>query len=36
LKAYAGVLKGILDREPTQDELIGKVDISKAPRLRKQ
>jgi len=28
-KAYAGVLKGILGREPTQDELTGKKDISR-------
>jgi len=28
-KAYAGVLKGVLGREPTQDEIIGKADISK-------
>ena len=28
-KAYAGVLKGILGREPTQDELLGKIDINK-------
>lgn len=28
-KAYSGVLKCILGREPTQDEIIGKVDISK-------
>lgn len=28
-KAYAGVLKGVLDREPTQDEIIGEVDITK-------
>jgi hypothetical protein len=28
-KAYAGVLKGILGREPTQDQIIGKTNISK-------
>jgi len=28
-KAYTGVLKGILDREPTQDELSGKEDITR-------
>jgi len=27
-KAYAGVLKGIFGREPTQDEIIGKTDIA--------
>lgn len=27
-KAYAGVLKGILGRDPTQDEILGKKDIS--------
>lgn len=33
-KAYAGVLKGILGREPTQDEIIGKTDISKINRRK--
>jgi len=34
-KAYAGVLKGILGREPTQDEILGKVDVSKtAPKIK--
>ena len=28
-KAYAGVLKGILGREPTQDELSGKEDATR-------
>ncbi len=28
-KAYAGVLKGVLGREPTQDELSGKEDITR-------
>lgn len=28
-KAYAGVLKGVLGREPTQDEILGKIDVSK-------
>lgn len=28
-KAYAGVLKGVLGREPTQDEILGQKDISK-------
>jgi hypothetical protein len=28
-KAYARVLKGVLGREPTQDEINGKVDIAK-------
>lgn len=27
--AYAEVLRGVLGREPTQDGIIGKVDISK-------
>lgn len=27
-KAYAGILKGILGREPTQDEILGAKDIS--------
>ena len=27
--AYVDVLRGILGREPTHDEIIGKVDISK-------
>lgn len=31
-KAYAGVLKGILGREPTQDEIIGNKNISKAKK----
>ena len=33
-KAYTGVLKGILGREPTQDEIIGKTDISKIIRRK--
>jgi len=28
-KAYVDVLRGVLGREPTHDEIIGKVDISK-------
>ena len=28
-KAYVGVLKGLLGREPTQDEILGQKDISK-------
>ena len=28
-KAYAGVLKGVLGRKPTQDEILGEKDISK-------
>lgn len=28
-KAYAGVLKGVLGREPTPEEMLGKVDIAK-------
>jgi hypothetical protein len=35
-KAYAGVLKGILGRESTQDEILGRVDISKARPPQKQ
>jgi len=35
-KAYAGVLKSVLGREPTQDEIIGKVDIAKELSKRKQ
>ncbi len=27
-KAYAGVLKGVLGREPTQEEINGKTDIA--------
>ncbi len=30
--AYAEVLRGVLGREPTQDEILGKVDISKSLR----
>lgn len=30
--AHADVLKGILGREPTQDEILGKEDISKTLR----
>ena len=33
-KAYAGVLKDILGREPTQDEIFGNKDIS--TKLRKK
>lgn len=32
-KAYAGVLKGIFGREPTQDEFMDKADISCAKRM---
>ena len=28
-KAFVDVLRGVLGREPTHDEIIGKVDISK-------
>jgi len=35
-KAYAGVLKGVLGRELTQDEMLGKVDASKTAELKKQ
>lgn len=31
-KAYAGVLKGVLGREPTHAEILGKVDISRAKK----
>ena len=31
-KAYAGVLKGILGREPTQEEMLGKFDLNKRGR----
>ena len=34
-KAYAGVLKGILDREPTQDEIVGKTDIARHLKKRR-
>jgi len=34
-KAYAGVLKGILGREPTQDEIIGKTDIARHLKKRR-
>lgn len=30
--AYVDVLRGILGREPTHDEIIGKVDISKTKK----
>ena len=33
-KAYAGVLKGILGREPTQNEIIGKTDIARHLKKR--
>jgi hypothetical protein len=33
-KAYAGVLKGVLGREPTQDEIIGVKDISMKARKK--
>jgi hypothetical protein len=33
-KAYAGVLKGILGSEPTQDEIDGKKDIARQLRKR--
>jgi len=32
-KVYAGVLKGILGREPTQDEILGNKNISKAKKV---
>jgi hypothetical protein len=31
-KAYAGVLKGVLGHDPTQDEIIGKIGISKTKK----
>lgn len=31
-KAYVEVLRGVLGREPTQNEIIGKVDILKSLR----
>ncbi len=31
-KAYAGVFKGVLGRDPTQDEIIGKIGISKTKK----
>ena len=34
-KAYAGVLKGILGREPTQNEIIGKTDIARHLKKRR-
>ncbi len=34
-KAIFQVLSGILNREPTQDELLGRVDLSTAKRRRK-
>jgi hypothetical protein len=33
-KAYAGVLKGILGRVPTQDEIVGKTDIARHLKKR--
>lgn len=33
-KAYAGVLKGILGRESTQDEIVGKKDITRYLKKR--
>jgi N-acetyl-anhydromuramyl-L-alanine amidase AmpD len=33
-KVYAGVLKGVLGREPTQNEILGNKDIS--TKLRKK
>lgn len=33
-KAYAGVLKGVLGREPTQDEILGIKDISTKVRKK--
>ena len=32
--AYVDVLRGILGREPTHDEIIGKVDISKTKKAK--
>lgn len=34
-KAYAGVLKGVLGREPTPDEIIGKTDIARHLKKRR-
>jgi len=35
-EAYTGVLKGILGRAPTEDEVIGKIDIWKIKESQKQ
>ena len=34
-KAYAGVLKGILGREPTQDEVIGNTEVVVSRKLQR-
>lgn len=34
-KAYAGVLKGILGREPTQDEVIGNTEVVVSKKLQR-
>ena len=34
LKAYSGVLKGVLGREPTHDEIVGKKDITRYLKKR--
>lgn len=35
-KAYVEVLRGMLGREPTQDEIIGKADIARHLKKRQQ
>ncbi|MCK4248402.1 MAG: hypothetical protein KAX15_01335 [Candidatus Omnitrophica bacterium] len=35
-KAFLAVLTGLLGRKPTQDEILGKVDISKTIAIAKQ
>ncbi|MBI5872873.1 MAG: hypothetical protein HZB36_01860 [Candidatus Omnitrophica bacterium] len=34
-EAATGILRGVLGREPTQDEILGRVDIAKASPKRK-
>jgi hypothetical protein len=34
-KAVADVLRGLLGREPTQDEILGKIDVAKVSPKRK-
>ena len=33
-EAATGILRGVLGREPTHDEIIGKVDISKTKKRK--
>ncbi len=33
-EAATGILRGVLVREPTQDEILGKVDIAKTKKAR--